>query len=231
MQGSGGLALALPSLTGMTCIDWGIAMGTITWPANLNRVVLCTKGNNDIGQAREVLAETAISHGCRYLFFLDDDVVVPSDCLLKLTSLLNQNMPDIGKVGAVTGIYTTKDAASSPHVYFKMGEGASWHWKVGTTFEVANCGAGCLLIDLDTLKKLPKPWFKFTAEPNCMIGEDIHFCELLRTHGYKLLAHGGVLCKHYSVAEQKFYELDPKSPPFQTDAAPMSDNGSQGPVA
>lgn len=220
-----GLAFAIPSADGTTCIEWAIAAGTLQWPLNMNRIVLTVKGSTDIAACRQTIAEAAIEQGCKYLFFLDDDVIVPSNVLLHLTTLLDNNNPPVGKVAAVTGIYCGKVETNSPHVYKEMGEGAYWHWKKGDTFEIANCGAGCLLIDLAVLAKLPKPWFKFVLEENVTIGEDVYFCELLRKEGYKLMAHGGVLCKHWDKNTGTMYELPADSYPM------LPKEEAKGPVA
>jgi GT2 family glycosyltransferase len=220
MQSGKGLAIGLPTKDGITCIEWGIAIGTIQWPMNMNRLVIGTHGNNDIAASRQGIAEKAISEGCRYLFFLDDDVIVPSTCLLKMTYALEQQNPPIGKVAAVTGVYTGKCESSPPHIYTKPGEGPYWHWKKDQVFEIAHCGAGCLLIDLRVLAELPKPWFKFTLSENFSEGEDIYFCNLLADNGYKVLAHGGVLCKHWNRPDGKFYEMPADSYPMLPEVAP-----------
>lgn len=233
MHSGKGLALGIPTKDGITCIEWGIAIGTIQWPMNMNRLVIGTHGNEDIAASRQGIAEKAIEENCRYLFFIDDDVIVPSTCLLSMTYVLEQNNPPVGKVAAVTGVYTGKCPTNPPHVYKEPGMGAYWHWKKGDIFEIAHCGAGCLLIDLRVLAQLPKPWFKFTMKENFSEGEDIFFCNLLADNGYKILAHGDVLCKHWNRASGEFHQLLPDSYPMLPREAESSApvETPKGPVA
>lgn len=51
-------------------------------------------------------------------------------------------------------------------------------------------GTGIMLIDIRQLRDLPLPWFEYELTPDgtgCATGEDISFCRLLLSRGYKVI--------------------------------------------
>lgn len=81
-------------------------------------------------------------------------------------------------------------------------------------FECSAIGAGCMLIDMSVFQKLPSPWFYPTPQG---LNDDKLFCNKVKKLGYKVLAHGGVLCTHwaglkpYKMFERKFNEANTRS--------------------
>lgn len=71
-------------------------------------------------------------------------------------------------------------------------------------FEVAGCGASCIMITREILEKLPKPYFKTIEFDNGNIcSEDLYFCEQVRKVGGTIVAHPAVVCGH--IKEMTFY--------------------------
>jgi hypothetical protein len=59
--------------------------------------------------------------------------------------------------------------------------------KLKEPFECRAVGTGFMLIRLDAIKDLPRPWFALgTDEQNEVIGEDVHFCDAAREHGIEV---------------------------------------------
>ena len=173
-----------------------------------------------------MLAEKALEIGAKYLWFVDDDTIPPPNSLQRLVTIL-ENYPEIKVVG---GVYTTKAEVTQPVVFRGMGLGSFWHWKKGDVFEVSSMGAGCMLIATDIFPKIPKPWFEFQrynstepGVPNVLISEDVSFCNKVRDAGYRVFAHGGILCDHYDAATNQYYSLPPESYPLREETKSLAD--------
>lgn len=179
---------------------------------------------------REKLVEKALEFDCPYLFFLDDDTIVPHFAVQKLHYAL-VNDPD---AMICAGIYPTKTDPPEPIVYKPQGAGSYWRWKEGEVFECDGIGTGAMLIDTRIFKSLPKPWFKEDLEVSegkttlltsgkevpivrDFYTDDLYFCYKVRQAGYKILAHGGVLPVHLG-QDGTVYSLPADSYPMRRDS-------------
>lgn len=158
--------------------DW------ITW--NATRQVLHHARN-------EIVKHTLTRYPeATHLFFIDDDVCVPPDGLLRL---LSHNLP------VVTGLYVQRAMPMLPVVYRCDERG---HHVNLTKFcdglqEVDACGAGCLLIRTDVLRAIEatgEPWFDW---PSSGISEDLAFCSRVRSLGYPIVLDFDVKCEHLGI--------------------------------
>ncbi len=72
-----------------------------------------------------------------------------------------------------------------------------------------------MLIRTEVFRHLEKPYFKTVeeyVEVDGNIGcqkmtDDIYFCQKVKQAGFKILAHGGVLCGHYDVKKDKIFTM------------------------
>ena len=116
---------------------------------------------------------------------------------------------------------------SEPMVFAENGAGAFWKWKYKDVFPCWGLGTGCMLIKTAVFNKIPEPWFKTIhtrddAEPELLMNnvnlfemsEDLYFCEKLHRHGFKVLAHGGVLPVHYG-PNGRYYKLHDRAYPMK----------------
>ena len=194
------LAIGIPYGARNLKHDVGFSWLGLVWPSNVNRTLYVIPGQ-PVEVARELCALNCIRDNVRYLLFLDDDVEVPQDTVRRLLTTLKRN-PEAGAVG---GVYYQKITPTEPVVYRRNGEGASWDWTPGDIFEVEGIGTGCLLIDCEVFKKIPRPWFQWVEEGGVTLGEDIGFCNKLREAGYKVLCDSNVLCVHHNVETGESY--------------------------
>lgn len=143
-------------------------------------IMISTRGYNT-SENRNWIAAQAVKTGCDYLFFVDDDMILPSDTLERL---LSHNKDIVG------GVYMTKYEVQKPVVEY-LNE------KVGL-FEVKAIGTGCLLIKTEVFKQLPQPWFKYEWYDNGMVkrSHDWIFCEDSRNAGIKVWADSTLDIKH-----------------------------------
>lgn len=222
---------------------------------NMSKAVLPTIGL-EIGLARQMMAEVAVDekHSFRddkcticsepkketnaeercpghtpfkYMWFIDDDVIVPEQTLrLLIDSLSRQRAHEEytegeAKTVACGGIYFTKEELSTPVVYDEIGSGPFWGWKPGDIFPCKGIGTGCLLVDTSIFSKLEKPWFKtvdedFVAEDGSMchrlVTDDLYFCEKVIKAGYRLMADARVICGHYDYKKRKMFGMRKNAP-------------------
>ena len=157
--------------------------------------------------AREEIVRKARKENFEWLFFVDDDVFIPSDAVRTMLS----RGEDI-----VTGIYWTKSDNSCPVIFEKTGSGPMFNFPIDERFEVAGSGLGCCLINMkvfDDFDKAGIPYFKENwimetegkQKIKCPIGEDHYFFYHARKFGYKVIADSGILCDHYDMNQKKFY--------------------------
>jgi len=228
IQNKVGLILGLPMGRKNVRREWAHAMMTMGWPMGvtiMHSLVL----DSPVAEAREYICEQAHLVGAKYVWFVDDDTVPPSVAIRQLTYQLDQN-PDAAAIG---GIYVSRYGLPEPIVFRGYGEGVFWDWAVGDVFEVDMIGTGCFLLRTSALNDIPKPWFRTVdvAVEGALedrgldrIGtiqntDDMYFCKKLRAAGKKILAHGGVLCKHWNMDTGEVSELPKDSRPYLLKAA------------
>lgn len=197
-----------------------LAFHNCTPPMNYNTIMLHTMGA-PIDKARQEFAEKALEVGAKYLFFWDEDVLLPAHALRELLYVM-ENQPECGVIG---GIYCLKSDRPEPLVFKGVGTGPYWDWKVGEVFECTALGMGCTVIRTEVFKDMPKPWFRSVDDlspylDNVPMGEvwteDLFFCKkVVDGKKWKIYAHGQLLMPHIDVRTGREYELPPESKPMR----------------
>jgi hypothetical protein len=186
------LLVAIPH-TGFVTSDWAIHFKILQPPCAFS--VISNRGL-PIDRAREDLVHQAVTMGATHLFFLDSDVVMPPDGLMRLFS---------HRLPIVAGIYGSKQECCGVWVEQAKSGDARYAAVAPQTF--ANnqlfthpgivTGAGCLLIDMAVFKKLKEPWFLWTQgrdKGGC--SEDFYFLEKCREVGIPIHVDPVVKCRH-----------------------------------
>lgn len=164
----------------------------------------------DVATARNRGAQKALDTNADYLFFVDNDVVVPKDALINL-------LEDIDNV--CLGFYAHRGADNVYHgntnicrLYDANGE-KYFHYPLESEYtgtemremceagqykvRIHGGGMGCALINTDVFKKLKYPWFDWVHYKNGkMLGEDLYFCEQCKKNGIKIYTDTRVNCGH-----------------------------------
>lgn len=217
MRSKVGLVLGIPSGRKAVPREWALALATMSWPFNISIMHMMVV-DRAISEAREIICDQAVAVGAPYVWFIDDDTAPPHTACRELLHQLGQH-PEAAACG---GIYCERREPTTPIVYKEFGTGPHWDWKVGEVFEVQGIGTGCLMLRTEALKGIPKPWFRSidvavaTGEISAIqTSDDMYFCKKALKAGYKLLAHGGVLCDHYDVDSGKAFRLPKDSRPYQ----------------
>lgn len=125
---------------------------------------------------RERIVERAIEGNYDYLFFIDSDMCFAPEVLDRL---LSRNKDIIG------GNYHRRNIHKETVIKFREnGQFVNKELPEGM-FECASLGTGCMLIKVEVLKKMQKPYFDFNYKGEEM-GEDVYFCLKAQDTGYKI---------------------------------------------
>lgn len=139
--------------------------------------------------ARDNIACKAINEGYTHVLWLDSDMVFNADIL--------EDLMFSGKQ-LVTGIYHARRRGHSSCIFkcIDLQKGISrFEEYPRETFEIAGCGFGCILTDVQILKEIQMQWGTcFT--PLKTLGEDIAFCARATQLGYKIYCEPSVVCGH-----------------------------------
>lgn len=170
--------------------------------------------NKPIADARNEIVEFALSQGANYIYWLDDDVVAPSDAFLKM---YNHNK-DI-----INGVYWSKSNPPMPLLFRNHLEGPYWNWHMGDLIEIDAAGSGLTLVKTDVYRKISEkvggPWYstEYSSFPGVSGSpanntEDLYFYWKAREAGYKIWADTSIQALHYEKNSQVLYGMPPNAP-------------------
>jgi len=185
-------------------------------------------------QARQIMTMEAIRVGAKYIFYVDDDTLIPPKGLYTLHNFMEQNP----LIGAVSGVYTTREDPPEPLIYRAHGEGCAWDFEMGELAipePIFGAGAGCLLARVEAIqcwmeqnpgvpiwadeRQLPEqnapPFKDGEANHRVMWGHDIRFCKCLNEVNWPVYVDGRVLCGHYDILKNKIYSIPDTAPGFK----------------
>ena len=147
----------------------------------------------EVGDAYNSMVKTIVEHpqlkDFKYLFTVEDDMVLPPDTLIKL-------LANIGDYDSLSALYYVKgDQLPLPQCWGdpKISDDnfiPQMPLEHGI-LEVNGIGMGACLWKLEQFKNVPEPWFKTLAsvEEGCGT-QDLYYCKKARKAGKKF----GVLC-------------------------------------
>jgi glycosyltransferase involved in cell wall biosynthesis len=141
--------------------------------------------------ARNVAVEHVMKGGFTWLFFLDDDVIIPSNAIERLAS----HGKDI-----ISGLYYRRIEPIEP-VMCREHAGRITKFNPGEMLEVDMVGAGCLLIHRRVFERIPKPWFEWLLDREDIpesqrASEDFAFCRKAKQYGFRIYVDTSIQCHH-----------------------------------
>lgn len=149
--------------------------------------------------SRHVLFEMAIGGGHKYALCLDSDMVFP----MNLVDMMKHDKPIVA-CNYVTG----KPCRFVSHDM--DGNVMDSRGKTGIE-QASKIALGCALVNLEYIKKLPKPWFQFGYDPadNRFTGEDYYFSELCAANNIDLWVDHDLSqeVKHIKPSELGVYDV------------------------
>ena len=220
--------IGVPSF-GEVSIHWAMGLTAIAMPINFSNQYKVVLGKR-IDEARNEVAEYVVnaSDKPRFLFFLDDDVIMPPDTLKRLVHRMD-NLPS--DVGAVSGVYYSKSEPGEPLIFQQQGKGSDYDWRVGDFIKAWAAGCGLVLIRAEALRRMEqqkgKPWFSIDyglsqrgdgVYEARSLTEDLYFytkmAETKAPNGknYSLWIDTTIQAKHYDKKSKRFFGLQPEEP-------------------
>lgn len=182
------------------------------------------------GQARNEMTYQAIKIGSKYIFYWDDDVIIPPKALYDLHNMMERTP----EAGIISGVYTTREECPEPIYYKEEGQGAYWNMTMerGVLEEIYGAGAGCMIARIEALEDVKKllggPWWADEQDLDAidkgtgkvLWGHDIRFCQRMRDTGqhpeakkpWKVYGAGWILCYHFDLMSQTLYGMPHDAP-------------------
>lgn len=148
-----------------------------------DKIIYYTPRRMSIDRMRNEAAKMALDYECDYLFFYDDDVLLPVDALSKLIET-HRKMESALVVGGLTLV---RSMPFNPMIFKYVQTGSIHTMTCFNDFKdykdnngIVACdalGFSCCLIDVDALKMMHPPYF-VTGPENT---EDVYFCHKINT--------------------------------------------------
>lgn len=147
------IMFGIPS-TGWIRFEFHTAMSQLVIPCNWMNGVISPIGY-DVATARNQVVEHCLKESFDWIFFVDHDVLLPPDTLLKLrTHMLAARTPVVG------GLYYAKGSNPEPLIYRGRGNGPYYDWDPGDHVWVDGMGMGCTMIHASLFRAMSPPWFE-----------------------------------------------------------------------
>lgn len=200
--------------------EWHVARLRLQMPLGYDVAEIQVVGR-EVGEARNMAAQTARDTGVEWLFWLDYDVLPAPGTLKQL--LYRATATHLG-FDIYSGVYCVKGHPSVPILYKGWNTGPFWGWDFGDVLMdgIVCSGLGCALMRVDCLDRLPntteKPWFQTWQDPggHGTATEDCWFTKRLieEAEGKILVDCANIcVCGHQDQSTGEIYCLEPDAPP------------------
>ena len=144
------LLIITPTL-GIVRIEWSAARFGAIIPCNWSNGAFWYSSNIPQGyltaDGQNIGAQEAVKQDYEWVFFHEDDVILPQDIFLKLNAYIRK-----ADIPVISGLYYLKAEPSEPIIYRGRGNSYFGDWKQGDKFWVDGVPTGCLLIHCSLLK-------------------------------------------------------------------------------
>lgn len=178
--------------------------------------------------ARNELAINSVKMGSEYTFFVDNDIILPQNALVKMLEIMEED--ENHEIGAVTGDYLLK-GKGAPHSAFLQLDERGMVTELNRIKDLPEqidsnwlIGLGCCLIRTEVFRQIRYPWFQCFSRSHAAKGvyegeeggvnEDSFFSELAFENGYKIKILRDLKCIHVDYENRKLFgyekELHPE---------------------
>jgi hypothetical protein len=182
----------------------------LTLPQSVAPLKRSVAVGNYIPAQRELIMGDAIDDGFDYLFFVDDDIVLPTHALERLIETAQRD-PHVAVVG---GLYYSRDSLRPVTVAdWNSRDTSAAHIPAFTSTStdiVDGVGFGCALLRVSAARALSAPYFpahiyiERAARRARQCDEDYLYCERVRNAGHVVRLDARVRCEHYDRASDSF---------------------------
>jgi len=153
-----------------------------------------------VADAQNLIIEKAIEGGYDYVFFVEDDNIIPRDALVRLIH---------HKADVVGGLYYRKylPLETAGMHYDKDGSPSSIEFEIGDVIhDTLVLPMGCTLIKTSVFEKMEKPYFKeATINGRPALTSDTYFCQRCRDIGVDIITDTSVQVLHVDKHNGKLF--------------------------
>jgi len=155
--------------------------------------------------ASNTLASNALEHCIDYVFWTENDMLLPFDIITRLYEQIK-----INKLDACSGLYFLRGDGTQPCLYNRDDECDNKFAFIpvmllpeNDLFRIDCAGMGCVLIKTDVFRKMEFPWFDLKEGS---YGQDIYFWSKAKDAGIKLAVDTSLQCGH--LCERRVVTID-----------------------
>ena len=166
----------------------------------------------DCATARNRIAQRGIDLGADYVLMVDNDIVLQKDTLLKLLDGAKEvnlgyyaHRGTDNRYNGRTCICRLNQPDGTPYYHYPLEseytaeEMRAMEESGESKITVHGGGMGCALIATEVFRKIPYPWYdwvNYGDRNRGMLSEDLYFCELCRSYGFRIHSDVRVGCGH-----------------------------------
>ena len=182
-------------------------------PANVAPLQRSVVTGNYVPAQRELVMQDALEGTFDYLFFVDDDIVLP----VRALEMLLETAEADPLTAVVGGLYYSRDSVRPIVVAeWDSGDTSTAHVPAFTSTStpiVDGIGFGCALLRVAAARKLAAPYFpahvyvERAARLARLCDEDYLYCERIRQAGNVVRLDARVRCGHYDRASESLAPL------------------------
>lgn len=143
--------------TGSVRVEWMMARYGQVVPANWSMVQMLQFMSSfvplryQVADAQNMIVREAMDKDYEWLFLLEHDTIIPSDCFVRLNNYMRS-----ADVPIMSGLYFTRALPSEPLVYRGRGNSFYGDWKMGDLVWCDGVPTGCLLIHMSVIREMWK---------------------------------------------------------------------------
>ncbi len=153
-------------MTGLLRAEWHLSYVSQVTPCNWSQAVAAQILDHLspleflVADARNIITDQAVKNNFEWLFFIDHDVCLPYNTLLKWNARMRK-----GDIPIFGGLYFTRSVPAEPLVY--RGQGNSFYdkWKLGDEVWVTGMGLGCTVLSVKLLKAVWEDSEEYQVQP------------------------------------------------------------------
>ena len=146
-----------------------------------NGTIMATVHGQSPAESRNLIAQQAIDNKCTHVLFVDDDIILQKDTLVKLM----RHNKDV-----VTALYLLRSFPHYPALFDEAFESGANKFTFldsqSGLIKSSNCGLGCVLISTDVFKKMEEPWVRLGEIKKDGWCDDVGFFNRCREAGFEI---------------------------------------------
>jgi len=196
-------------------------MNMLQMPAAVDSMIESPWGFN-VPDARNVIVQRAFEEGADYIFFIDDDMIVPRNALVQLFHILRNSKNALMAGGSYYRKYFPLESVEMLEAEDTTPYALDGNAEIGKIYhDCLVLPSGCTLIDMKLFEMLEEPYYvAHTIFGKAALTEDTVICQKARNLGVDIILDTGIQCLHVDKQTGQIYGheniVDPRSNTINT---------------